>query len=289
MKIGVEFPQTEIGNDPGRIRDFAETAEGLGYQFFQIRDHVLGADVSVRPGWTPPMKGRPPYNHKDTFHEVMVLFGYLAAVTKRMQLLTNIFVLPQRPTGLVAKQAAEVDVLSGGRLLLGVANGWNDAEFEALGFNYKNRASRLEEQIHVLRLFFTQELVTFHGKYHTINAMGLNPMPVQRPIPILVGGLTEVALRRAARIGDGFCAGPTATMKQYAKEAGRDVDKLLYMGSIGGPALKDMELAVKRAEAEQAAGTNFCGLQILDAGLTYEQKIDVMRKFAGATKHLMKA
>ncbi len=286
MKIGVTFPQTEIGSDPAKIREFVTTAEGLGYTYMDIRDHVLGADHTVRPNWNPPLRRVPPYNHKDMFHEVFVLLGYVAGMTKKMQLMTQILVLPQRQTALVAKQAAEVDVLSNGRLILGVAAGWNDVEFEALNENYKNRGSRLEEQIEVLRLLWTQEVVTFKGKYHTITAAGINPMPVQRPIPIIVGaGDAEKGWRRAARIGDGF-AGGGAAVRQYAQEAGRDLSKLIFTGAVGP--IADLDACVKRADAQKAMGTTHCVVSTLDYGLTsFSQHIDTITQFAKKAKHLM--
>src|ERR1043165_992427 len=156
MQIGVIFPQTEIGADP-----------------------------ASRPGWTPP------YTHKDNFHEPFVLFGYLAAATEKIGLASGIVILPQRQTVLVAKQAAAVDVLSRGRLRLGIGIGWNPVEYEALGMNFNDRGKHSEEQIEVLSLLWTKELVTFKGRWHTITDAGINPLPVQRPIPIWFGGNTE--------------------------------------------------------------------------------------------------
>ncbi len=198
MKFGVIFPQTEIGSDPVAIRDYAQAAESLGYDHLAAFEHVLGANPASRPGW------RAPYSHMDLFHEPFVLFGYLAAVTKRIGLATEVVILPQRQTVLVAKQAAAVDVLSGGRLRLGIGIGWNHVEYEALGENFKNRGRRSEEQVELLRALWTKELVTFKGKWHTITDAGLNPLPIQRPIPIWFGGGAEPVLRRIARLGDGW-------------------------------------------------------------------------------------
>jgi len=226
MKLGVIFPQTEIGRDPGAIREYAQAAEASGYNHLAVYDHVLGADASKRPGWSGA------YNKEHLFHEPMVLFGYLAAITTRLELVTMVLILPQRQTALVAKQAAEVDVLSGGRLRLGVGLGWNDVEYEALGENFHNRGARSEEQIAVMRALWTQEVVDFHGRWHNISEAGINPMPVQRPIPVWFGGgRVDKAIRRIARIGDGWfpMSRPDATLRQmieqvqtYAKEAGRD-------------------------------------------------------------------
>jgi probable F420-dependent oxidoreductase len=198
VEIGVTFPQTEIGSDPGVLRDYAQTAEELGYSFILAYDHVVGADTSNRPDWG----GR--YNVTSAFHEPLVTFGFMAAVTSRIEFVTGILILPQRQTVLVAKQAAQVDLLSGGRLRLGVGIGWNAVEYEALNEDFHNRGRRIEEQIQVLRRLWTEEVVDFEGRWHRIDRAGLNPMPVQRPIPLIMGGLSEKVLERAARIADGW-------------------------------------------------------------------------------------
>jgi len=166
VHIGVIFPQTEIGSDPGAIREYAHAVEGLGYHHLQVFDHVLGADPQGHSGW------RGPYTYKDAFHEPFALFGYLAAITQRLELVTGVIILPQRQTVLVAKQAAQIDVLSGGRFRLGVGIGWNAVEYEALGESFHNRGRRVEEQIRVLRALWTQEVVTFEGRWHHITATG---------------------------------------------------------------------------------------------------------------------
>ena len=223
MRLGVIFPQLEIGSDPGAIRAYAQAVEEMGFDHLAIFDHVLGADPTNRPGWTR-------YTHRSMFHEPMVLFGYLAAVTQRLELATSILILPQRQTVLVAKQAAEVDVLTDGRLRLGVALGWNEVEYEALNEDFHTRGRRLAEQIEVLRLLWTQPVVTYHGKWHHITEAGLNPPPVQRPIPVWVGGSAEPALKRIAKVADGwFPNGPPDEQRRamveafrgYVKDAGR--------------------------------------------------------------------
>jgi probable F420-dependent oxidoreductase len=201
VRLGVIFPQTEIGTDPRAIIEFARTAEDLGYNHILAFDHVLGA--APRPGW------RGPYSAEHAFHEPLVLFAYLAAVTRRIELTTGIIILPQRQTALVAKQAAALDVISGGRLRLGVGLGWNDVEYEALGMNFRTRGRRVEEQIAVMRSLWTQQVVTFEGRWHRITQAGINPLPVQRPIPLWMGGHAEPAIRRAARLADGWMAGGT--------------------------------------------------------------------------------
>ena len=225
MKIGVVLPQTEIGNDPVAIKAYAEAVEGMGFTHILVFDHVLGANPARPGGW----KG--PYTHRHGFHEPFVLFGFLAAATCRVELVTGIIILPQRQTALVAKQAAAVDVLSGGRLRLGVAVGWNPVEFEALGEDFSTRGRRIEEQIEVMRALWTRELVTITGKQHRISDAGINPLPVQRPIPIWMGGESEVVQRRMARIADGwmphFRPGAPAQavvdrLHGLVREAGRD-------------------------------------------------------------------
>jgi probable F420-dependent oxidoreductase len=229
VQIGVVFPQTEIGADPGGVRAFAQAAEEIGYGHLLAYDHVLGADVSRRTDWPGP------YTSEHQFHELFVLFGYLAAVAPALELVAGVLVLPQRQTALVAKQAAEVDLLTGGRLRLGVGLGWNYVEFEALGEDFGNRGRRSEEQIEVLRRLWTETVVDFEGQWHRIPAAGIKPLPVQRPIPIWIGGSAEAAIRRAARIADGFFpqrpleGSWPATVERFrawAEEAGRDADAI---------------------------------------------------------------
>lgn len=201
MKIGAVFPQTEFGSDPSAIKDYAQTIEGMGLTHVLAYDHVLGADPNRPGGWNGP------YTHQNPFHEVFTLFSYMAALTSRLEFTTGILILPQRQTALVAKQAAELDILSGGRLRLGIGTGWNPVEYEALGERFDNRGKRSEEQITVLRLLWTQPLVTFKGRWHTIEAAGINPLPVQQPIPVWLGGYVDAVLDRVARIGDGWLPG----------------------------------------------------------------------------------
>ena len=227
MKIGVVFPQTEIGSDPAMIRDYAQAVEAMGYTHILAFDSVLGANPDRPGGWDSP------YTYRHAFHEPFVLFGFCAAVTRRIELATGVLVLPQRQTALVAKQAAAVDVLSGGRLRLGIGVGWNPVEFEALGVNLKNRGKRVEEQLDVMRRLWSEELLTYEGQWHRVPDAGLNPLPVQRPIPVWMGGESEAVLRRAARLADGwitlqtFRPGPAAQqtvdrLYGLVREAGRD-------------------------------------------------------------------
>jgi probable F420-dependent oxidoreductase len=201
MEFGAVFPTTEIGTDAVAIRDFAQAAEALGYVRITAYDHVLGADHADRE---PPLRG--PYTPADAFHEPMVLFGFLAAVTSRVELATGVMILPQRQTALVAKQAVEVDLLSGGRLVLGVGTGWNHVEYTSLGTTFRDRARRLEEQIDVLRALWRDDLIDHDGHFHHIERAGLNPLP-DRIVPIWLGGSSDAALARSARIGDGHIFG----------------------------------------------------------------------------------
>src|ERR671919_1002952 len=182
VKVGAIFPQTEISTDLGAIRAFVEAVEAFGYDNIFIADHVLGADPRVH---THPSLGR--YSYKSVVHEPLTLMAYMAAITTRITLSTGILILPQRQTALVAKQAAEVDVLSGGRLRLGIGVGWNEVEYEALHQDFHTRGRRCEEQIEVLRTLWTQEVVSFEGRWHRITHAGINPLPLQRPIPIWLG------------------------------------------------------------------------------------------------------
>jgi len=198
MRVGVIFPQFEFGNDPAAIRDYAQTAEALGYTHIGADDHVIGPNPQRPGGWNGWVTFRTP------FHEPFVLFSFMAGVTGRIEFETCVLLLPQRQTVLVAKQAATLDVLSGGRLRLGVGIGWNIIEYLALGADFHTRGRRVDEQITLLRQLWTQPLVTFETPHHTIPDAGINPLPVQRPIPIWIGGQSEAAIRRAARLGDGW-------------------------------------------------------------------------------------
>ncbi len=225
MRIGVTFPQIELGNDPIAIRDYAQAIDGLGYTHLLAYDHVLSADWANRP------EQRGTYDRDDPFHEVFVLFGYLAGLTTTLELVTGVLILPQRQTALVAKQAAEIDVLSGGRLRLGVGVGWNKVEYEGLDKVFDDRGVRSEEQIALLRALWTEPVISFDGRWERTTEAGINPLPVQRPIPVWIGGYVEATLRRIGRIGDGWFPWrePDETMRAaierlhgYAVEAGRD-------------------------------------------------------------------
>ena len=283
MKIGVVFPQSEIGIDPLVIRDYAQAAEQLGYNHVLAFDHILGAHPDRFEG-----RFRPPYTHQTPFHEPFVLFGYLAAVTTSLELTTGIVILPQRQTALVAKQAAAVDVLSRGRMRLGVGIGWNLVEYEALGENFRNRGRRIEEQVALMRELWTKELVNFDGRYHHVRQAGINPLPVQRPIPVWMGGGVEMVLRRAARIADGwfpqFQPGPRAaeTIAQlhgYLREAGRRPEDFGIEGRISLVNTPEDQWQ-KALEGWRDLGATHVSFNTMNAGLASpEAQIEAIRRF----------
>jgi probable F420-dependent oxidoreductase len=283
MKFGVVFPQTEIGNDPAAIRDYAQTVEGLGFTHILAYDHVLGANPNRPEGFTGP------YTYLSLFHDVFVLFSYLAGLTHRLEFVTGILILPQRQTALVAKQAATLDVLSGGRLRLGVGLGWNKVEFIALNENFHNRGTRIEEQVLLLRQLWTEPLVDFEGQWHTIPDAGINPLPIQRPIPIWFGGREERALRRAARLAEGWLpnqrsvteAKPSlALLDLFLEEAGRSrtefgLEPRIAYGA-GDP--KTWEIVMRDWQAEGATHLSF---NTMGSGFkTPQEHIQAIQKFA---------
>ena len=225
MQIGAVFSHGELGGDVSSLRDWAQAVQDLGYDFVVVSDHVVGAD----PAGYPELERVFPIESR--LHEPLTLFAFLAGVAPRLGFLSSVIILPQRQTALVAKQAAEVDVLTGGRLRLGVGIGWNPVEFTVLGMEFRNRARRFEEQIDVLRRLWTERVVTFDGHYHSLRAVGINPLPVQRPIPLWIGAAAEAAVKRACAIGDGYLplapleGGWQATIDKvhhWLDEAGRD-------------------------------------------------------------------
>jgi probable F420-dependent oxidoreductase len=271
MRIGAVFPQTEIGSDPGVIREYVTAVEAMGFDHLVIYDHVVGASVEHRPDW------RGSYNSEDMFHEPFVLFGYLAALTTRLELVTGVIILPQRQTVLVAKQAAEVDTLSGGRMRLGVGIGWNEVEYEALGEDFHTRGRRLEEQIEVLRALWTQPMVTYKGKWHTITEAGINPLPVQRPIPIWLGGAAEVVMKRIGRLGDGWMPQMpphdrarelVAQLRDYTRAAGRPEDAVGIEARLGLGQIRDEAGWAAFARGWRELGATHLDFNTMGAGFT---------------------
>jgi probable F420-dependent oxidoreductase len=282
MKIGVVFPQSEIGDDPSVIRDFAQAVEDLGYNHLVAYDHVLGA---VHEGREPRLTG--PYTEETVFHEPFVLFGYLASVTQRIELVTGVIILPQRQTALVAKQAAQVDILSGGRLRLGIGTGWNWVEYDALNENFHNRGKRQEEQVEVMRKLWTEPVIDYTGKWHRIDRAGIRPLP-GRSIPVWFGGSDERVIERAARLGDGMFplfapnsdAGKAAFEKLwgYVEEYGRDRSNFGLEGQLAygaGPEKWGAHLEAFK----NVGGTHVC-VRTMNAGLTSPQDhIDAIRRY----------
>ena len=268
MQLGVILPQTEIGSDPAVVRDYAVAVEDAGFEYLAVYDHVLGADPARHPGWAGP------YTYATPFHEVFVLLAHLAAVTRRLELVTEVLVLPQRQTALVAKQAAEIDLLSGGRLRLGVGIGWNAVEFEALGMDFHTRGRRIEEQVEVMRRLWSEEVVTVDGDFHRITAAGINPLPPRRSIPVWMGGSVDAALRRAARVADGLMlnvglreAPPMIErVRILVAEAGRDPAGFGICGRI--TLRDDPGAALERVDAWRSLGATHVSVTTMGTGLS---------------------
>jgi probable F420-dependent oxidoreductase len=267
VNIGVVFPQTELGGDRGAVRAYAQGAEELGFSHLLAYDHVVGADPAVHVPWNGP------YDIDTTFHEPFVMFGYLAAITS-LELVTGIIILPQRQTALVAKQAAEVDLLTNGRFRLGVGLGWNAVEYEALGEDFSTRGKRCDEQVELMRKLWTEPSVTFSGSYHQVTGAGLAPLPVQRPIPVWFGASSPPALRRAGRLGDGWfpMVGPGPKLErarqqveQAATEAGRDPAQIGMQGQVSWNGNAEDLAEGLRMWAD--AGASHVSINTMDAGL----------------------
>ncbi len=267
MQIGVVFPQTELDPEAGAVRAYGRRVEELGFRHVMAYDHVVGADPAVHQGWSGP------YDVRTTFHEPMVMFGFLAALTS-LELVTGIIILPQRQTALAAKQAAEVDLLSGGRFRLGVGLGWNEVEYEALGQDFRTRGRRIEEQVALMRRLWTEESVTYEGEFDRVTGAGLAPLPVQKPIPVWFGAQSERAYRRVGRLADGWfpqvSPGPELDnakeiVHAAAREAGRDPAQLGMEGRISwrGDARKLAEQATRWNDA----GATHLAVNTMGAGL----------------------
>jgi probable F420-dependent oxidoreductase len=256
IKLGATYPTLDLGTDPAVLRDWAVGVESIGFDEIFIPEHVVGIDTRLRPQWEPLnpttlQTGKPIYDHTSPFFEPFVAMGFLAAVTTRITLTSGILVVPQRQTALIAKQAAVADVLSAGRIRLGIGVGWNDGEYSALGADFHVRGIRMDEQIEVLRRLWTEESVTFSGRFDRLDAAGVCPMPVQRPIPLIIGGDSGPAMERAVRRGDGWFLTRTATESvartrlfwQRADELGRRAQLCLIgtvsQGRRAGAALLD--------------------------------------------------
>ena len=273
MKLGAVFPQTEIGADPDDVARFATTAEELGYNHLIAYDHVLGANTASRPDWQGP------YTSHSMFHEPFVLFGYLAGVTSTLELVTAVIILPQRQTALVAKQAACIDVISRGRLRLGIGTGWNAVEYDALNEDFSNRGLRSEEQIDVLRKLWADETVTFNGKWHQIEDAGINPLPESRSIPVWLGGMAPQVIERVGRIADGWFPFFNPNLVEQLKEVHR-------FAELAGrdPASIGIECMAPLADAGNQARDQLKNLQ--DIGVTHSAVVTMNAGLVGAQQHI---
>jgi probable F420-dependent oxidoreductase len=300
LKIGAPFPLRQVGLEFGSVRAYIEGLDAIGCHHIRIGDHVLG----VRP----PDNWRGPYDYRDAFHEPFVMLGWMASFTQKLEFVTATLTLPQRQTALVAKQAAQLDQLLGGRMRLGVGVGWNPAEFEALGSNFGDRGRRLEEQIRVLRLLWTQDIVTFRGTWHTIVDAGINPPPIQRPIPIWIGGgpgsptlsgernpsQGDRVLRRIAVLADGWIPGPSfkldqagldciARLRDYVGEAGRPMDAVGIQGYISIRDFPSSDDWCAEAVKWKAIGASHLSVDTHNVGLTsLDAHLNAVRAFTEA-------
>lgn len=281
MRIGAVFPQTEIEADPGAIRAWAEAVEGIGYDHVLVYDHVTAVDPDSHPDWVEQARAAGsvaprPYDIRDNFHEVMVLLGYLAAVTS-LELATGVLVLPQRQAALVAKQAAQVDILCEGRLRLGVGIGWNRIEARSMGREFSDRARRFEEQIGLLRRYWTEETVDFEGTFEWAEGVGLAPPPVQRPIPLWIGaGGHPAALDRVGRLADGWL--PVATdpteaaphldvVRAAAADAGRNPGEIGLQARLESAGDGDDDRHSLMAEGWRSLGATHLAVNTMRSGL----------------------
>jgi len=268
MRIGVVFPQTELGGDVGAVRAYGQAVAELGFHHVLAYDHVLGADPAVHQPWTGP------YDVDTTFHEPLVLFGFLAALTD-LELVTGIVILPQRQTALVAKQAAEVDLLTGGRFRFGAGVGWNPVEYDALGQRFDRRGRRVDEQIALLRELWTTRSLSFDGEFDRVRGAGIAPLPVQRPIPVWLGGSSDPAYRRIGRLADGWFPqvrpGPdletaVGVIAGAATEAGRDPAAIGMEGRVTWQ-VGDEDRVVRQVERWRDAGATHLGVNTMGVGL----------------------
>ena len=270
MKIGVVFPQMEIGNDVEHIRDFATGAEQAGFDFLAAYDHVAGHRPADPIAWQEVG----PYTDSTPFHEVLVLLSYLAGITSTLELVTEVLILPQRQTAVVAKQAAELHLLSGGRLRMGVGVGWNPEEYRALGVDFDDRGSRLVEQIHVLRDLWANDVITFRGRYHQIEATGIRPRPPVPSIPIWIGGSVAVALKRAAAMADGFvfdhpleeAPAMLSRLRRHLLECNREPSEFGLAARVQLKA-NDRSRAIADARAWQELGITHLSVNTMKGGL----------------------
>lgn len=282
MKYGAIFPQFEVSSDVENIRKFMLSVEEMGYDFVVAYDHVLGAN----PEREEPLNGA--YTHETQFHEIFSLFSYASAITTKLEFATGIVILPQRQTALVAKQAAQVDLFSNGRLRLGVGVGWNRVELEGLGEDFSTRGRRSAEQVEVMKMLWQNELVTYEGEFHKLDDVGINPLPIQRPIPVWFGGNADPVLRRMAKLGDGWMTSGMLIedvkprlekLHEYLKAEGRDpanfgIDPFIPLHRM------DENEHVGNVEQWQEIGATHAGILTMGSGYTtIEQHLADLEKF----------
>ena len=279
MQISAWFPTRDIGTDPVRIRDWAQAAEELGYDHIEVPDHVFGA--TARDGWSPR------YNEQDPFHETFVTLGFLAGVTTTIGLASGVLILPQRQTGVVAKQATQVDILSGGRLRLGVGVGWNHVEYEALNEDWKSRGTRQREQVEVLKKLWCDDLVTYQGRFHQFTEVNITPRPVQRPIPVWFGGSSDAVVKRAAQIGDGWmpimapdheAEAKLEQLRNHLSDCGRDASAFGIEGWLRMDKADPDEWSVA-AEGWRKLGADIVMLYPMYRIPNFDDQIETLRRF----------
>jgi probable F420-dependent oxidoreductase len=287
MQYGAFFPTRDMPADRVQIRDWAQAAEEIGFDYIEVSDHVLGADRAKIPGFEGP------YDADDSFHETFTTSAYMAAITEKVGFASGVLILPQRQTALVAKQAAQVDILCGGRLRLGVGVGWNPVEYAALGEDWSKRGQKQEEQVQLMNQYWTQRTVTFDGAFDQVAHAGVNPLPIQRPIPVWFGGGVDAVLKRAAKYGQGWIplGNPGKTSMQmleklhgFLRAEGRDpasfgVEAWIRY-SLGGP--EDWRQAVDTWAAAGASHATFYTSGQGAGGL--DAQIEAMRQFMDAMK-----
>ena len=279
MQLNAIYPTRDIGGDPAKIRDWAQAAEDLGFAYIEVPDHVFGA--TARDGWSPL------YNETDPFHETFTTLAFLAAATKTIKLSSGVLILPQRQTGVVAKQAAEVDILSEGRLRLGIGVGWNHVEYASLDSDWKTRGARQGEQVEVMRKLWTEDLVNYSGRFHDLVEVNIVPPPVQRPIPIWFGGSSDAVVKRAARIGDGWmpiippneqAEAKLEDLRGHMKAFGRDPETFGLEGWLRMDE-DDPHRWAEAADGWRRLGAQMVMLYPMYRIPTFEAQIDTLRRF----------
>jgi probable F420-dependent oxidoreductase len=283
LKLGTVFSHPQMGNDPAAWKDFAQAVEGAGFNHIVAAEHVAG-------GSPERLAGERVHTYEEVYHDPFVLFSFLAGVTRTIEFGTAILILPQRQTFVVAKQAADLDIVSNGRLRIGIGSGRNWMEYEVLGVPFEDRGRRMQEQVEVLRRLWTEELVTYRGKYHDIDRMGINPLPVQRPIPIWMGSYTRVVehvVKRIARIADGWIPqfppnddfrALMERFRGYAREAGRNPDDINIECGARITTGEDPEGWLNTAQAYKDIGATHLRC-FVTGDVTIQERINLLTKW----------